>query len=89
MSQNSGSAQFGFVLLLGLAILVVYVSGYYALVTGCDSRWGETAEIVPTYRFGSEWSRILFGPMHLVDRSLRPNYWKEEADRHTIPLWSE
>ena len=63
--------------LLIISPIVLYVGAYYALVRpGAINLRSMRAHISPCYpqcaAIGCDW---LFGPMHEIDRRLRPSYW--------------
>jgi hypothetical protein len=79
----------GFLTLLA----VLYVGSYYATVERQPigvKWWPETSENPRTtylldYRLGGGggWAHDLFGPMHRLDKMIRPDYWDGNI---TVPL---
>jgi hypothetical protein len=67
-----------------VALSVVYVGGYYALVTrGLNHSEGSgfsvattPLKVVPRYRIGGEAAEGFFYPMHWVDCQMRAKYWE-------------
>jgi hypothetical protein len=56
-----------------LLLPLLYVSGYYALLTP-EQGW-----FSPFYRFGGSTAQTLFEPMHWLDRQVRAGYWNERT----------
>ena len=76
---------------IGIVVLLamLYVGAYYAMVEhrlfgAPPPEWhdriiSDTWKYYhPSYRVGGEWSVWLFGPMHALDRELRPKWWEED-----------
>ena len=56
---------------VGFIVLTVglYAGSYYALVDRTIV-WG------PPYKFGGNAAKIIFVPIHKLDRLIRPQYWE-------------
>ena len=72
-----------------LTIPLLYVAAYLAIVRTtldgglsykCWSADPEDMRCAPYYAVEGELSEILFYPLHLVDRTLRPRYWLIPSD---------
>ena len=68
-----------------LTILGVYVGTYYATVQRVvPSRHLLTLACEPDYRHLGGVGRLIFTPLHIVDRRLRPVYWGDQLDEHAL-----
>jgi hypothetical protein len=64
-----------------LTLLGLYVAAYYALVTPGAGRVSGSVGMVPYYPSPiDEQAKSIFGPMHRIDRILRPRTWKWPCD---------
>jgi hypothetical protein len=73
MEEKRSNAIAALVAILLLAPCL-YLGSYYALV----QRRIISADVGARYRVGGEVARVLFEPMHRLDRWLRTEYWDEE-----------
>jgi len=78
----------GWWLAIGFATLTTfgsYVGTYYALVQRVvPSHHLLTLACEPQYRHLGSAGRLIFAPLHIVDRRLRPVYWGDELDEHAL-----
>jgi hypothetical protein len=63
-----------------VVLLLLYVGSYFAMVERMD--WDPF--VVVDYRFGGESAEWFFGPIHQIDRRLRPEWWANEATVDTV-----
>jgi hypothetical protein len=64
----------GFVVFLA----ALYVGSYYATVE--KGVWMVNTTCWVEYRFGDEWAKWFFSPIHFLDGEIRPKFWEHENE---------
>jgi len=72
----------GFILLSLTVVIAVYFASYFVsvndrtyVIVETSSSSHEDEVLRPTYRFGGENAKLLFGYAHTFDRAVRRGYW--------------
>ncbi len=76
------------VALVLLLLPSLYVGVYYAMVDYEATISLGRVEWTPTYSLGGDTAKVVFSPVHWIDRKVRPDYWEGwQFDlRNAVPM---
>ena len=89
LSDERKRGGWGAVAAAVMCLFVAYVGGYFTIVVPTPILIESTSVAFttwePEYRAGGRFAEVLFGPIHKLDRKLRPNVWMEHEHLKQLP----
>ncbi len=93
-TSHSVWKTFAYAVVFVIALLAIYATAYYSLVTPdsgisplYESRFNDYVLYpvalpapVPVYRFGGASAVGFFGTMHEIDKKIRPELWRSQSE---------